>query len=87
MIDYEKAGTQNAKILAHLKRGETITPKDALALFSCFRLAARIGDLRKLGHDIRTRLTKDGYAEYWLHREPEPAKARAPAAGRQPSLF
>ena len=44
--------SQNAKILAHIKRGKTITPIQALQWFGCMRLAARIRDLRDDGHDI-----------------------------------
>jgi len=41
-------------ILAHLKRGP-ITAIDALNRYGCFRLAARIKDLRAQGYDIETR--------------------------------
>ncbi len=46
---------QAEQILRYLqthKRG--ITPIDALRKFGCFRLGARIYDLRKEGHDIKT---------------------------------
>jgi uncharacterized protein YjhX (UPF0386 family) len=59
--------SQNERILQHLKRGGKITPLDALEKFGCFRLAARISDLRKDGHLISTEnLTKDGktFASY-----------------------
>jgi len=54
-------------ILSHLKIEGSITPLDALMLFGCFRLGARIFELRKQGHDIETkRVTDKGktYAEY-----------------------
>jgi len=52
--------SQNQKILNYLKQGKTITPIQALNLFGCFRLAARISDLRKGGHTIYTNtITKD----------------------------
>ena len=44
--------TQNQKILKHLKSGRSITPYTALALYQCFRLAARIADLRRAGYTI-----------------------------------
>lgn len=47
--------SQNKQILRYLqthKRG--ITPIDALQKFGCFRLSARISDLREKGYDIRT---------------------------------
>jgi len=46
--------TQNEEILAHLKTGQSITPIHALSEFGCFRLAARISDLRGEGHSIET---------------------------------
>lgn len=46
--------TQNKQILAHLKRGTSITAMGALRLYGCFRLAARIHDLRADGNDIVT---------------------------------
>jgi hypothetical protein len=52
--------SQNEKILNYLKKGKTITPITALNMFGCFRLAARISDLRKDGHTIHTdTITKD----------------------------
>lgn len=41
-------------ILAHLKRGP-ISAIEALNSYGCFRLAARIKDLREQGYDIETR--------------------------------
>lgn len=46
--------TQNQKILSYLKSGKSLTPITALNKFGCFRLAARISDLRKDGHSIFT---------------------------------
>jgi len=46
--------TQNQLILDHLKAGHIITQIDALKIAGCFRLAARIFDLRNQGHDIET---------------------------------
>ena len=45
--------SQANAILSHLKRGP-ITPLDALDRYGCFRLAARIADLRGAGHPIKT---------------------------------
>ena len=64
--------SQNKQILRYLqthKRG--ITPIDALNKFGCFRLSARIADLRGLGWDIRTdmepNISNDGrHARYFL---------------------
>lgn len=50
--------TQCANILAALSAGRGVTPVDALIEFSCFRLATRIYDLRKAGHQIVTHLER-----------------------------
>ena len=44
--------TQTQMILNHLKSFGSITPRDALELYGCMRLGARIYDLRKAGHSI-----------------------------------
>ena len=51
-INEESAATQCNRILAHLKKGLTITSLEALKLFGCMRLASRISDLRKRGENI-----------------------------------
>lgn len=45
--------SQCARILAHLKAGNSLTALGALDEFGCNRLAARIRDLRDDGHDIQ----------------------------------
>jgi hypothetical protein len=60
--------SQSADILNHLKR-KPITPLEALAHYGCFRLAARVADLRRAGHQINTEtVKKDGkiFARYRL---------------------
>ena len=44
--------SQNAKILAWLGDGKTLTAMEALREFGCFRLASRIHDLRDRGWNI-----------------------------------
>ena len=52
--------SQNDRILQHLKSGQSITATQAISLFNCYRLAARIDELRKKGHLIETvRLKRD----------------------------
>lgn len=63
--------TQTCQILAHLKSGKSLTDIEALDLFQCFRLAGRINDLRKEGHDIKTTtIHRNGksYALYLLNQ-------------------
>lgn len=63
--------TQTETILAHLKAGGSITPIDALRDYGCFRLAARIKDLRDEGHPVEMTWETDGekrWARYSLRR-------------------
>jgi hypothetical protein len=41
--------SQKAEILAHLKLGKSLTPLEALRMFGCLRLAARISEIRDIG--------------------------------------
>ena len=52
--------SQSSKILAYLKAGNGITPIEALNLFGCFRLGARIADIKKMGYNIVTEMVKVG---------------------------
>lgn len=61
--------SQNKQILNYLLSGKKLTPITALNKFGCFRLSARILDLRKKGHNITTEnVTRKGktFAEYSL---------------------
>ncbi len=48
--------TQNKQIQQHLESGRTITPLDALNLYGCLRLSARIFELRSKGLPVSMRL-------------------------------
>jgi hypothetical protein len=50
--------SQNKQIADYLNKGKKLTPIDALNKFGCFRLAARIADLRKKGMNIVTNTIK-----------------------------
>ena len=56
--------TQCQKILAYIDKHGGITPLEALTEIGCMRLAARIADLEKVGHEFThtmiTRKTEDG---------------------------
>ena len=64
--------TQTAMILRDLSKGRRITAMDALAAYQCFRLAARILDIRRKGYPIETRMIRSQYgkivAEYSLQQ-------------------
>jgi len=47
-----KRPTQAGRILAYLREGHRITALEALELFQCFRLAARVHELRREGWNI-----------------------------------
>lgn len=50
-----KTMTQCDRILRHLKTHKRgITQADAVERFGCYRLSARISDLRGMGYDIAT---------------------------------
>lgn len=44
--------SQEAAILNYLRKGKKLTPLEALRRFGCFRLSARVYDLRVRGHII-----------------------------------
>jgi len=46
--------SQNKRIRAYLESGRKLTPLDALYQFGCFRLGARIYDLKRRGMLIET---------------------------------
>jgi len=50
--------SQNKQIADYLNKGKKLTPIDALNKFGCFRLAARIADLRNEGMNIVTNTIK-----------------------------
>ncbi len=63
--------SQRELIYSYLEQGNTITPLEALNKFGCFRLGARIYELRRAGHNIITEnITENGktFAKYRLIR-------------------
>lgn len=61
--------SQAEMILAYMSKGNPLTSLSALHIFGCFRLAARIYELRKEGYEIQERkVERNGkhYAEYQL---------------------
>ena len=68
------ADGQCAAILAHMRK-KPITPLDALNQYGCFRLSARIHDLRSRGHNIETKIQQrygKRFAEYHLNEQEKP---------------
>lgn len=65
--------SQEKQILIHLKTGKTINPLQALNQFGCFRLGARIFDIKEIikesGSTIKVKMVLEGnkrFAEYKL---------------------
>lgn len=68
--------SQNNEVLIYLQKHGSITPMDALREFGCFRLGARIWDLKQQGQDIRRVMeTRNGktYARYFMEPHKLPA--------------
>lgn len=71
--------TQCEKVLRHLRELGTITPMDAIREYGCLRLGARICDLRRDGHQIKSKIVTGRnrfgevthYAEYSLEDSDE----------------
>ena len=64
---------QIEEIRKHLQAGRPINPMEALSQYGCFRLSARIHELRRRGMDIKKRIVhtsnRKHFAEYWLDNE------------------
>lgn len=60
--------SQTTDILDHLKRHDTITPYQALRAHGCMRLAARIQELRRDGHQIETEYVSRGGKRWARYR-------------------
>ena len=65
----ERFSNQRDKILEHINRFGSISPKAALKHYGCMRLAAQILILKQDGLNIVTTMRQSGnvtWAEYWL---------------------
>ena len=65
----ERFSNQRDKILEHINRFGSISPKEALKHYGCMRLAAQILILKQDGLNIVTTMRQSGnvnWAEYWL---------------------
>jgi hypothetical protein len=58
-------------ILAWMKSGKSITQMQALNLFGCMRLGARIFDISALGYEVKREFehkNKKKWMKYWLEK-------------------
>ena len=53
-----KTDSQNALIKGWLLNGHSLTTLDALTMFGCFRLSARISNLKDQGMNIMTEMVE-----------------------------
>lgn len=66
--------SQVTAILKHLRQGKAITPLEALELFGCFRLGARIHDIKRIYPELNIKseminVGKKRVARYTLEGE------------------
>lgn len=54
---------QREKIACYLKSGRTITQDEAIKYFGCYRLSARIFELREMGMNIKTIMKERSYVD------------------------
>lgn len=55
-MQVETVVSQKEQILEHMRRIGPITPMEALRLYGCFRLGARIWELKQEGNEIESDL-------------------------------
>tara|TARA_R100000654_G_scaffold30941_1_gene55819 strand:+ start:808 stop:1005 length:198 start_codon:yes stop_codon:yes gene_type:complete len=60
--------SQEKQILGYLQSRGSITAIEALQEFGCFRLAARINDLRAKKHSIETYVGKENGKRFAIYR-------------------
>lgn len=61
--------SQSQAILRYMRSGYEITSLEALKLFNCMRLAARIADIKEMGIDIADRwITRDDGVRFKAYR-------------------
>jgi hypothetical protein len=66
--DITMKDSQTLLLQRHLAQGKPITPIGALAKWGCFRLGARIHELRKQRFPIVTTLVKRGRSRFASYR-------------------
>jgi hypothetical protein len=52
--------TQSLQILNYLQSGGSLTPLESLSLFGCMALSQRIGELKRMGHPIKSETVEVG---------------------------
>lgn len=70
-LNERQSQSQTRRILAYLQKGKSVTSLEALDLFGCMRLSARILDIKNQGYEIGDEIVRDvrtgkRYKRYWL---------------------
>lgn len=53
MTEIQSKASQAGKVLEHMKERGGITPLEAMQRYGVMRLASRVHDLRRAGHDVK----------------------------------
>jgi len=67
----------NGKVLQHLRSGKRITAYEAVQRYGIYRLAARVNELRRMGHAVKSTEVRDGsrhWGVYWMEINKESEK-------------
>ena len=60
--------SQTKRILDHLKQGKGMSAMLAVKMFGCYRLAARVAELRNSGYNIKTTMVTHGKKRFALYQ-------------------
>ena len=73
--------TQTRQVLEYLSKGGELSGLDALSMFGAYRLSSIIYNLRKTGHNIKTRMkereTGAAYAVYYMSFDKTESEAKS----------
>jgi hypothetical protein len=59
--------SQNKQILETLLKGNGISQQQAIKMYQCYRLSARIKNLRDKGHEIFCKMVEHGRSRFGLY--------------------
>ncbi len=83
--------SQKNDILAALQQGQHLTPLNALIRVHTMSLSQRIGQLKRAGYPIQTKIVKIGpnkrVAEYWLELNPAAGVPTPQGSDRSSSTY
>lgn len=60
--------SQTKRILDHFLQGKSLTPLEALRLYECLRLSARVLDFKKMGYEFETIIESNGKKKFASYR-------------------